>query len=68
MSRFEDLHVGDVMRGEVTGVVPFGTFVRFADDADGLLHGVAGHPVGTVLDVRVLRKDADRRRASLTLA
>jgi len=46
MSRFEELNAGDVVAGEVSGVVPFGTFVRFADDADGLLPGVTNLQVG----------------------
>jgi predicted RNA-binding protein with RPS1 domain len=68
MSRFDELSVGDVVAGTVSGVVPFGTFVRFAEDADGLLHGESGLEVGAAVTVRVLDKDAERKRASLTLA
>jgi ribosomal protein S1 len=68
MSRFEDCSIGDVVDGEVSGVVPFGTFVRFADGVDGLLPGVTGLEVGAAVTVRVLDKDAERRRASLALA
>jgi predicted RNA-binding protein with RPS1 domain len=65
MSRFEELSVGDVVVGEVTGVVPFGVFVRIADDADGLLHGETGPGLGARVTVRVLDIDAVKRRASL---
>ncbi|MET7426770.1 S1 RNA-binding domain-containing protein [Dactylosporangium sp. NPDC005555] len=68
MSRFEDFRIGDVVDGEVTGEVPFGTFVRFADGVDGLLPGVSGLRLGATVTVRVLDKDAERRRASLELA
>jgi predicted RNA-binding protein with RPS1 domain len=68
MSRFEELSVGDVVVGEVSGVVPFGTFVRFADDADGLLHGKTGLQAGMAVTVRILDKDNERKRASLELA
>ena len=68
MSRFEDFSIGDVVVGEVSGLVPFGSFVRFADGVDGLLHGVTDLQIGAVVTVRVLDKDSERRRASLALA
>jgi ribosomal protein S1 len=66
MSRFEELSVGDVVFGEVTGVVPFGVFVRIADDAEGLLPGETGPGLGARVTVRVVEIDAERRRVSLT--
>jgi ribosomal protein S1 len=68
MSRFEELNIGDVVVGEVSGVVPFGTFVRFAEDADGLLHSETGFEIGATVTVRILDKDVERKRASLALA
>jgi ribosomal protein S1 len=68
MSRFEELSVGDVVVGEVTGVAPFGVFVRIADDADGLLPGETGPGLGARVRVRVLEIDAVKRRASLAKA
>ena len=65
---FDQLGQGDVVAGEVVSVVPFGSFVRIAKDADGLLHGDAGRTVGDEVTVRILEIDRDRRRASLTLA
>jgi ribosomal protein S1 len=66
MSRFEELSVDDVVVGEVTGVAPFGVFVRIADDAEGLLPGETGPGLGARVTVRVVEIDAVRRRVSLT--
>jgi small subunit ribosomal protein S1 len=66
MSRLAELNVGDVVIGEVTAVVPFGVFVRIADDADGLLYGEREPGLGARVTVRVLDIDGARRRASLT--
>lgn len=67
MVRFDDVQVGDVLTGVVDSVVPFGTFVRIADDAHGLVPELTGLAVGTPVAVRVLDVDRDRRRASLAL-
>ena len=66
MSRLAELNVGDVVVGEVTAVVPFGVFVRIADDADGLLHGEREPRLGARVTVRILQIDGAKRRASLT--
>jgi small subunit ribosomal protein S1 len=68
MTRFEELNVGDVVTGEVSKVVPFGAFVRIADDADGLLHGEAEVHEGSSVRVRILALDQELRRASLARA
>ncbi|HCT81598.1 MAG TPA: hypothetical protein DGT23_34490 [Micromonosporaceae bacterium] len=68
MSRFEELNVGDVLIGPVTQVVPFGVFVRIADDADGLLYGENEPQVGSSVTVRILEIDTEKRRASLAKA
>jgi ribosomal protein S1 len=65
MSRFEELSVGDVVVGEVTGLAPFGVFVRIADGADGLLFGETGPGIGVRVSVRILEIDPVKRRASL---
>lgn len=67
MSRFEELNAGDVLVGQVVKIVPFGAFVKIADDADGLLHGETGPQVGSSVTVRILEIDRERNRASLTL-
>jgi ribosomal protein S1 len=68
MSRFEELHVGDVLIGQVTKVVPFGVFVNIADDTDGLLFEESGPSEGSSVTVRILAIDAEKRRVSLALA
>ncbi len=68
MSSFEELSVGDVVDGEVTAVVPFGVFVRIADDAHGLLPQATGPEVGTPVQVRLIAIDVERHRAALALA
>ncbi len=68
MSRFEELNVGDVLVGQVTQVVPFGVFVRIAEDADGLLYGETEPQEGVSVTVRILEIDREKHRASLTRA
>ena len=65
MSRFEELSVGDVLTGYVSKVVPFGVFVRIADDTDGLLYGEDQPQAGSSVTVRILEIDTVKRRASL---
>lgn len=38
MKKISKLGVGDVVEGEVTGVVDFGAFVKFGDELEGLVH------------------------------
>lgn len=68
MSRLEELNIGDVLTGPVTGIAPFGVFVKIAEDADGLLFGQTGPQVGETVSVRVHDIDTAKSRASLTLA
>jgi predicted RNA-binding protein with RPS1 domain len=65
MSRLAELSVGDVLTGHVSAVVPFGTFVRIADDADGLLPGEDRLEAGASVTVRILEIDTVKHRASL---
>ncbi len=37
-SSFKGYEVGSVVEGEVTGIVPFGAFIRFKDGLEGLIH------------------------------
>ncbi len=67
MSRFEDLHVGDVVTGHVMKVLPFGVFVSIADGAVGLLAGEDRPQAGTSVTVRVAELDSVKRRAKLVL-
>lgn len=34
----EKYHVGDIIEGEISGVVPFGAFVHFGEGLEGLVH------------------------------
>ncbi len=68
MSRFDELRAGDVVVGQVTGVAPFGAFVRIADDAEGLLPGESRLEPGSRVTVRITELDRVRRRAELTRA
>ncbi len=73
----EDLSVGEVRRGRVTGISTFGAFVDLGG-ADGLVHiselswGTVRSPdeivsVGSEVDVYVLRIDAENRKIALSL-
>jgi small subunit ribosomal protein S1 len=67
MSRFEDLHVGDVVTGHVMKVLPFGVFVALGDEAIGLLAGDDRPQAGSSVTVRIAEMDTLRRRAKLVL-
>jgi ribosomal protein S1 len=66
--RFAAAHsIGDVLRGEVVSVLPFGAFVRVDEGIDGLAPIVqwpALPAAGTVLAVRIVAIDAERRRVA----
>lgn len=73
---FTRLKVGDVVRGEVRSLRPFGAFVDLGG-ADGLLHvseigwAAINHPrealeVGQEIDVEVIRLDPDNQRIGLS--
>src|SRR5262249_1307275 len=69
---------GDVLEGAVTKVVAFGAFVEILPGVEGLVHisELADHHVenpsevvepGTVLNVKILEIDEERRRLSLSI-
>jgi small subunit ribosomal protein S1 len=69
---------GDVLEGKVTKVVAFGAFVEILPGVEGLVHisELADHHVdnpsevvepGTVLNVKILEIDEERRRLSLSI-
>ena len=73
---FKNLAVGDVVKGTVRSMRPFGAFVDIGG-IDGLLHvseigfGAINHPrdalaVGQEIDVQVIRIDADHQRVALS--
>lgn len=60
--------VGDRLRGEVTEEVPFGVFVRVAEDIEGLLpspEGTERPAVGDVVTVAVAEVERNARRLRL---
>lgn len=73
--RFAD-HVGEIISGQITKIVPFGVFVRVAEGIDGLLHisELSDEPVespdeivqvGEVITVRIAEVDLQRHRVRL---
>ncbi|MET9358675.1 S1 RNA-binding domain-containing protein [Streptomyces sp. NPDC006617] len=75
---FDDIAVGQRLTGQVTKVLPFGVFVRVAEDVEGLVHlpELSADPgrapedvvqVGEELTVVVTDIDRERRRLSLSL-
>ena len=34
----EDYKVGNIVKGEVTGIEPYGVFIKIEEDIDGLIH------------------------------
>lgn len=56
VSRYE---VGDVLKGEVTGAVDFGIFVKIEDGLEGLVH-ISELDWGLVEDTRTLYKVGDK--------
>lgn len=76
--KIEDLSVGMTLKGSVRNVVDFGAFVDIGLKNDGLVHKsqmstrFVKNPmeivsVGDVIDVRVLKIDADRGRIGLSM-
>jgi uncharacterized protein len=66
----EDLVIGMRMKGTVRNVVDFGTFVDIGVKQDGLLHRTQVPPgttlqVGDIIDVTILKVEAERGRISL---
>eukprot|EP01024_Parvocaulis_polyphysoides_P022586 TRINITY_DN20939_c0_g1_i1.p3 TRINITY_DN20939_c0_g1~~TRINITY_DN20939_c0_g1_i1.p3 ORF type:complete len:178 (-),score=7.25 TRINITY_DN20939_c0_g1_i1:247-726(-) len=75
---FDDIQVGDVFKGRVTGTTGFGCFVDIGCDVDGLVHisQVAQEFVrdirdyvnrGDFVNVKVIRKDEASRKLGLTM-
>ncbi|GAA4604709.1 small subunit ribosomal protein S1 [Actinoplanes octamycinicus] len=63
-----DFAVGQVVRGPVTKVLPFGVFVRVAEGIEGLVREPDQEfPVGAEVTVAIREIDPDRRRVTLVL-
>jgi small subunit ribosomal protein S1 len=74
---FSKLHVGDMLRGKVTRVAPFGAFVELQEGIEGLCHVSEfenGHgrgegeklEVGNEFEFRVIRLNARERKIALS--
>jgi small subunit ribosomal protein S1 len=70
-------HPGQLVKGTITKIAPFGAFARIEDGVEGLIH-LSELPPGTQepkaalhegqdVTVRILRIDADRRRLGLSV-
>jgi uncharacterized protein len=71
--KMEDLLTGMQLKGTVRNVVDFGAFVDIGVKQDGLLHRSQLPPgtvlsVGQVIDVEILKVEAERGRISLKLS
>ncbi|MGI5849833.1 MAG: bifunctional 4-hydroxy-3-methylbut-2-enyl diphosphate reductase/30S ribosomal protein S1 [Christensenellales bacterium] len=73
----EKYHEGDIIKGKVVRIVPFGAFVQIEPTVDGLIHisQVSRHRlervedelrVGDEIDVKILEVNADKRKISLS--
>ncbi len=70
--KMEDLAVGMKLKGTVRNVVDFGAFVDIGVKQDGLLHRTqikpgAGLKVGDIIEVVILKVEAERGRISLSM-
>ena len=74
----EKFTVGQVVKGKVTGIKPFGAFVALDDNTQGLVHiSQVTHgflkdinealSVGDEVEVKILSIDADSKRISLSI-
>ncbi len=77
-SLVKNFPVGAIVEGQVTKLVPFGTFIELGDGIEGLVHisemakGHVDQPnqvaqVGDTVQVKVMEIDLDRRRVSLSM-
>jgi small subunit ribosomal protein S1 len=75
---FSKIHVGDMLRGKVTRVAPFGAFVELEEGIEGLCHVSefedaqgrgegAKVEVGSEFEFRVIRLSARERKIALSL-
>ena len=73
-----EYNAGDIIKGKVTGIKPYGAFITLEDNYTGLLHiseisdSYVKHPsdvlkVGQVVKVRVLTVDVKKNRIGLTM-
>lgn len=72
------INVGNIVKGQITGVTPYGVFVSLEDDYSGLVHisevsdkFVKDLPmlfnIGDIIDVKILEIDEDKREVKLSI-
>ena len=72
------INVGNIVKGQITGVTPYGVFVSLEDDYSGLVHisevsdkFVKDSPmlfnIGDIINVKILEIDEDKREVKLSI-
>lgn len=72
------INVGNIVKGQITGVTPYGVFVSLEDDYSGLVHisevsdkFVKDLPmlfnIGDIINVNILEIDEDKREVKLSI-
>ena len=72
------INVGNTVKGQITGVTPYGVFVSLEDDYSGLVHisevsdkFVKDLPmlfnIGDIINVKILEIDEDKREVKLSI-
>ena len=72
------INVGNIVKGQITGVTPYGEFVSLEDDYSGLVHisevsdkFVKDLPmlfnIGDIINVKILEIDEDKREVKLSI-
>lgn len=73
-----NLKVGDIVKGQVTGVTPYGVFVSLEDDYTGLVHisevsdkfvrNLTGKfNIGDIINVKIVDIDEDKSQVKLSI-
>lgn len=72
------INVGNIVKGQIIGVTPYGVFVSLEDDYSGLVHisevsdkFVKDLPmlfnIGDIINVKILEIDEDKREVKLSI-
>lgn len=72
------INVGNIVKGQITGVTPYGVFVSLEDDYSGLVHisevsdkFVKDLPtlfnISDIINVKILEIDEDKREVKLSI-
>lgn len=78
MMCMNSINVGNIVKGQITGVTPYGVFVSLEDDYSGLVHisevsdkFVKDLPmlfnIGDIINVKILEIDEDKREVKLSI-